>query len=380
MRILHTSDWHLGKVINGVSRRVEQQNTLNELCEICENQDIDVVLVCGDVFNGSNTPSWADEMFLDAVIRMADGGNRAVIVVGGNGDEGTRWTASKKFAEQSNIFLIKELNYEMSNKPVLGKNVEINEVGKGYIKLTKNGESATIVFMPYPNSALLQNAVLENASKEEKLAKILQTAVMNFEKGSLNIIAAHIMVENHKSNYDFHEVYSKNIFPAADYIALGQVHDMLAVDEAKNIYYAGSTIMQGQNESPNKHVIILNCKDDKILNKEFIKLKSPKKMFAIMANDYNDAMKKMQGKEDGYTEVTFMEGSLSRDEVVNLRKAYPQITQFNIHSKGENKITKSIKTNKPEETFEEFYKQSSGEPANELIKEIFSEVFYKEKG
>ena len=54
MKILHTADWHLGKWLDNISRLPEQKEVLNEICEIAEREDVDVVLIAGDLFDTFN--------------------------------------------------------------------------------------------------------------------------------------------------------------------------------------------------------------------------------------------------------------------------------------------------------------------------------------
>ena len=63
MRILHTSDWHLGKRLDDFSRLDEQREVLNEIIEIANEQDVDAVLIAGDLFDTYNPPTEAVDLF-----------------------------------------------------------------------------------------------------------------------------------------------------------------------------------------------------------------------------------------------------------------------------------------------------------------------------
>ncbi|HNS47673.1 MAG TPA: exonuclease subunit SbcD, partial [Bacteroidales bacterium] len=63
MKILHTSDWHLGKKLEGFSRLEEQETALSEICEIADHENVDAVIVAGDLFDTFNPPSDAVEVF-----------------------------------------------------------------------------------------------------------------------------------------------------------------------------------------------------------------------------------------------------------------------------------------------------------------------------
>ncbi|MBS3987909.1 MAG: exonuclease subunit SbcD, partial [Erysipelothrix sp.] len=86
MRVLHTSDWHLGKTIEGRDRHKEQEDFIEELGQIAKDAKIDLVLVAGDIFDTYNPPALAEQLFCNAIDLLAEGGKRGVIVVAGNHD------------------------------------------------------------------------------------------------------------------------------------------------------------------------------------------------------------------------------------------------------------------------------------------------------
>ncbi|MFR4440483.1 MAG: metallophosphoesterase family protein [Hungatella sp.] len=63
MRILHTSDWHLGKYLDGNSRLDEQKEFVEELCRICDQEEIELILLAGDVYDNGNPSAQAEELF-----------------------------------------------------------------------------------------------------------------------------------------------------------------------------------------------------------------------------------------------------------------------------------------------------------------------------
>ena len=67
MKILHTSDWHLGKKLEGYSRIEEQEKFLEELKEICNREEIQVILIAGDVYDSSNPPVEAEKLYFKAI-------------------------------------------------------------------------------------------------------------------------------------------------------------------------------------------------------------------------------------------------------------------------------------------------------------------------
>ncbi len=102
MRVLHTSDWHLGVTYCDRSRADEQASFLRWLLEAIEQHRVDVVLVAGDVFDTANPPAEALAMYYGFLAKLAtlggvttSGGKRVAIVVGGNHDSASRLDAPR---------------------------------------------------------------------------------------------------------------------------------------------------------------------------------------------------------------------------------------------------------------------------------------------
>ena len=104
MKILHTADWYLGANIEGKSRKDEQNAILDEIASIADAQNVDVVLIAGDVFVNPNMPSYADHLFEKALIKLSNNGNRAVVAVSGNNDILERFVATREFALTQNCY------------------------------------------------------------------------------------------------------------------------------------------------------------------------------------------------------------------------------------------------------------------------------------
>ena len=93
MRILHTSDWHIGKRIAGRERLEEQRAILSEIADLCESERIELVLIAGDVFDTFLPSAEAEDLFYAAVKKIA-AGKRAVVAISGNHDDNVRLTAA----------------------------------------------------------------------------------------------------------------------------------------------------------------------------------------------------------------------------------------------------------------------------------------------
>jgi exonuclease SbcD len=88
--ILHTADWHLGKRLGSLTRIDEQKTVLSEICEIADSNNVDVVVIAGDIFDTTNPPTEAIELLYSTLKNLSKKGTRPVIVIAGNHDSPDR--------------------------------------------------------------------------------------------------------------------------------------------------------------------------------------------------------------------------------------------------------------------------------------------------
>ena len=98
MKILHTSDWHLGKRLEEFSRLEEQKAVMQEICEIAEREQADAVIVAGDLFDTFNPPTEAIDLLYKTLKRLTANGRRPVIAIAGNHDSPDRIEAPDPLA------------------------------------------------------------------------------------------------------------------------------------------------------------------------------------------------------------------------------------------------------------------------------------------
>ena len=96
MKVLHTSDWHIGKRLLGRERIGEQREVLREIAALCERERVELVLVAGDVFDTYLPSSEAEDLFYTSVRELA-GKDRAVVIISGNHDDHIRLAAATPF-------------------------------------------------------------------------------------------------------------------------------------------------------------------------------------------------------------------------------------------------------------------------------------------
>src|SRR4030042_4704500 len=103
MKILHTSDWHLGKKLERFSRLEEQVEVLEEISAISEKEKVNAVIIAGDLFDSFNPGVEAIELFYHALKKLTNDGKRPVVAIAGNHDSPDRIEAPDPLALECGI-------------------------------------------------------------------------------------------------------------------------------------------------------------------------------------------------------------------------------------------------------------------------------------
>ncbi|XPF95531.1 exonuclease subunit SbcD [Colwellia sp. RE-S-Sl-9] len=261
MKILHTSDWHLGQHFYGKSRAKEHQLFLDWLLEQVQENSIDAVIVAGDIFDTGTPPSYAREMYFDFISQMHNI-HCQLIIMAGNHDSVAMLGESKT--------LLKSLSTRVI--PAVSDNID----EQVFTINNKQGEAqAVICGIPFirPRDVIKSSAGQSASQKQQSLQQAIsghyQTLfdqAENLSKGQYPIIATgHLTtvgVTTSESVRDIYigtlEAFPANAFPDADYIALGHIHRAQKVAKTEHIRYCGSPIPLSFDEaSQTKRIVMI---------------------------------------------------------------------------------------------------------------------------
>ncbi len=106
MKLLHASDWHLGRALYNRKRYDEIEAFLAWLAGIIERENVDVVLIAGDVFDNSTPSNYAQELYCRFLCRVAGSASRQVVVIAGNHDSPSFLNAPKELLKFLNIHVV----------------------------------------------------------------------------------------------------------------------------------------------------------------------------------------------------------------------------------------------------------------------------------
>lgn len=260
MKFIHTSDWHLGKSLEGNSRLKEQEMFLNDFVDIVKQNDIDMVIIAGDIYDTSNPPVAAEKLFYKTICNLADDGNRCIVIISGNHDNPERLSAITPLAEEMGILVF---GYPLSKTTKAKyKGFEITQASEGCTKLNFKGEKVTLLTLPYPSEKRLNEVIKGDTENEQqvsyskKVGDIFRKLEQNFEEDSVNIAVSHIFVAEGQSTDSERHIelgggllVEKSDLPQnSQYTALGHLHKPQKASQRLNAYYSGSPIQYSKAE------------------------------------------------------------------------------------------------------------------------------------
>ncbi len=254
MKILHTSDWHVGKVLKGRDRYDEHEAVLRSIIQVARSEDVDLVLIAGDLFETSVPNPKAQGLVMRALLALREDG-RQVVAIAGNHD---------------NASLLDSVY-----RPVLGE-LGLHVLGTpkapdsgGTLSLaTRSGEQAVVAAMPFLSQRYAVRAaellLHENAEHAldyaRRVAAIVKTLTEQFAGGSVNIVMAHATLLGGRRGGGERDVQTtfeyevpSGIFPSsAHYAALGHLHRQQEIPAPCPAFYSGSPLAIDFGEEGNE--------------------------------------------------------------------------------------------------------------------------------
>lgn len=262
MKIIHTADWHLGKNLEGHSRLPEQEMFLNDFVRICQEEEADLILIAGDIYDSYNPPAMAEQLFYDTLKQLSRGGRCMTVIIAGNHDNPDRLTASGPLAREHGIVMAGTPNTVVPTG-LYGEN-RITDSGAGHIHVEIRGEKADILLVPFPSEKRLGELYLGDSTEEDRkmqnyenrMRRLFSSLAKTFRPDAIHLIVSHLFVLNSTGDGSERSVQlggsyllPGDIFPeTADYIALGHVHKPQQVPGRKDAFYSGSPLHYNQRE------------------------------------------------------------------------------------------------------------------------------------
>lgn len=260
MRILHTSDWHLGQSFYGKSRAAEHRAFLSWLLEQIQTHQINALIVAGDIFDTSSPPSYARALYNQFVVQM-QARDCQLFILGGNHDSVAMLSESR------------ELLACLGSQVIPGVLADIED--QVFVINDSDGNPGAVLgAVPFlrPRDLITSEAGEDGSQKQIKLGEAIKThyeAIFNAAKSQLDIqvpviLTGHLTTVGASTSESVRDIYigtldafNANAFPKADYIALGHIHRPQRVAKSEHIRYSGSPICLSFDELGSHKQVLL---------------------------------------------------------------------------------------------------------------------------
>lgn len=398
MKILHTADWHLGKKLDSFSRLEEQILVMNEIVEIAEQEQVDLVLVAGDLFDNFNPSVEAVELFYKTLKRLSNNGKRPVVVISGNHDSPSLIDAPDPLARECGIILIGYPNAKIQEFELNDFKILKSVAGMIELKLNSIDFPVRILHTPYANEVRLKHYLGEN--KEDALNDILATNWKNIAEeycdiNGVNLLMAHLYM-NQKGSEILEEpegekpikignadmIFSEAIPSQIQYTALGHLHGFKNIGtEEKPVVYSSSPLCYSFSEAgQTKYVSIIDAEPNQNVSYHKIELKNGKPLMRKTFDSVENTVEWLNENKNALVELTLESDTFLKAED---RKLIYQSHAGIIHliPKVKNQEIETAEyqfadqTKDIKELFADYFKSKNGnQEPNDEMKDLFNEI------
>lgn len=357
MKLLHLSDLHLGKRVNGFSMLEDQRVILTQIVDLAEEEKVDAVLLAGDLYDKPVPPAEAVTL-LDRFLTRLSGGGIPVFAISGNHDSPERLAFATRLLAGEGIHLTAQ--YQGPQPPFLLQ----DEYG-----------DVAIYALPYLKPALVRhwNPEADIASYEEAVSYALgQWAV---DKTQRNVLLAHQFVtggvtcESEERSVGGVDQIPAPLFAAFDYVALGHLHGPQSVGRP-TLRYSGSPLKYSFSECGHeKSVTLVTLKEKGQVEIQTLPL-TPRRDLREIRGTYEEVTAKSfyQGtNREDYLHVILTDEEDVPEAMGKLRTIYPNLMKLSYDNRRTQGVAEVTGAERPEEKtplelFQDFYQLQNNQP------------------
>lgn len=399
MKIIHTGDWHIGKIVNEFSMIDDQRYILNELIKLINFEKPDVLIIAGDIYDRSIPPVEAVDLLNEVFSKILIDNKVKIVAISGNHDSGERVSFGSKILEKEGLYIQGIIEDEIKS-----------------IRIDDEEGSVNFYMIPYVDPAILRRKFNnpEIRNHNDAMKELINRIKPSLNEGERNIVVTHgyvtykrkdAMDKDVENLYELAELevsdserplsiggtdlIDSDNFDCFDYVALGHLHGRQKVGR-EEIRYSGSLMKYSFSEiNHKKGVVIIEIDGNKNINIRQEEL-SPKRNMRIIKGPLDELIKAgledCSNREDYIQAILTDEGEII-DPIGKLRSAYPNIMILKREEKKNigtslTAASKGYKSKSELELFEEYYDRlGSGEfteEKKEVIRNVINEAFREE--
>ena len=377
MRILHTSDWHVGKRLGRFDRVDDHTAVIDEVVEIASAEGADLVVHSGDLFDRASPSVDAIRLGLEGLVRLADGGSRPVVVVAGNHDSGDLFEVLAPYLLGFGVHLVGRIK-----APDAG----------GVIEVSTGAGLARIGCFPFLKAAqavdFMERAEGWYRAYADRVRRICEAYASAITRGdsAVGLLVGHFMVGGvsvrrgvPRGERELHmgEAYtatSEAIPTSLDYVALGHIHAPQAVPgSGVPAQYAGSLLQLDFGEAgEDERVVLVEARPGVPATVTSIPISSGRRLERVRGRW--GAIDKRTDIDDAYLDLVIETDGPDPELVDRARERFPRVVK--VQADFERPEATSIpRSDRPlDELYADFHEIEHGEPLEDATRAFFTEL------
>lgn len=369
MRFVHIGDIHLGKWLYQQSLLEIQADLLDQVCNYLDTNDIDVLIMAGDIYDRSIPSNEAVDVLNDFLTKVILKYHKKVLMIAGNHDSASRLQFASGLLKQEGLYI--EAYPQKELKPVVidGVNFYLLPFFKpSYIRYLFKDEKITTYQDAF--SCYLKN--------------------QNIDYSKTNVLVTHQFIAGNQDNIRSDseailnvggtEIIDVNLVKQFDYVALGHLHAPQKISK-ESIRYSGSLMAYSFDEVKQSKSIVDVEIDNKTVSYQLINLK-PKQNLIKISGYFDDLMADTYpGNNVDFIAVELQDKSLVPNAIDYLRSKFLNVLQITypslVNEQDDHNLTKAdagFEKLNPVELFEQFYTKIKGEQLSDDGKKIVTEI------
>ena len=366
MKLIHTSDWHLGMPLGTGSYAEDQRYFLQQLYDLIEKEQVGAVLLSGDVYDSSVANAEAISLYNEAVTKICLELNCPMIVIAGNHDSAARLASCRELLKASGLYVTGRLSRDLD--PVL-----------------LDGGKVAVYSLPFFGrdevTALFPEKKEEIRSQETAMMAVCDKIRETMDKTKRNIVLSHALIvsaelseSDRSARVGFATAVSKDVFTGFDYAALGHIHKPQIIGDG--IRYCGSPLKYsfGSEETQEKGVVLI---DTDTMAQTFVAL-PPLRERRTVKGTFEEVTAREDIRND-YLKIHVTDRYAGLDLISQLRERFPNLLEVSgmAISEGESISILSVEElQRMDETdiMEKFMGENFGYSLTEDQRELFRDV------
>lgn len=368
MRLLHTADWHLGRLFHNLSLLDDQRHVLQQLLTIIDRERVDAVLIAGDIYDRSVPPAAAVTLLDDILAELCEQRGLPVIMISGNHDGAARLGFGARHLRQAGLHILTDL--ATCDQPVT---------------LAVDGVMVDVFGIPYADPEYVRSAFGADVRDFDAAHRyLLERIHAQRHPARPALLMSHCFVEGGTASESERPLTLGGAESVAwepmqdfDYVALGHLHGP-QYRGSEHIRYSGSLLKYSFSEaSQRKGVTLVDLDATGVTRIEQIPL-LPRREVRVLEGELDAliAQGRTDPQADDYLLVRLTDRHAILDPMGKLREVYPNVLHLEkpgmLEARGSQQLDRERLTFSTLDMFSDFFAQTSGEPMTDQQTEAIS--------